>query len=133
MVRLLSRCDTNPHSLSFHAPCLPYPYFPILQGCNRTSLECVPLYDTLGDTAIEFVMKHSETKFVCSAGDKLQGLAKGITKFSKQLVGVVYWGEAPKEAIEVKISISGFSVAGLRVQGSVLSLSLSLCLSMSRW
>eukprot|EP00878_Enallax_costatus_P005018 GHUV01005278.1.p1 GENE.GHUV01005278.1~~GHUV01005278.1.p1 ORF type:complete len:528 (+),score=95.01 GHUV01005278.1:432-2015(+) len=71
-----------------------------MQGCNRTSLECVPLYDTLGENAIEFVMKHSETKFVCAAGDKLKGLAKAVNKFSDQLIGVAYWGDAPQEAIE---------------------------------
>lgn len=66
------------------------------------SLECVPLYDTLGETAIEYVMTHSETKFVCAAGSKLAGLAKALSKFSGQLVGVAYWGEAPKEAVEVR-------------------------------
>eukprot|EP00879_Flechtneria_rotunda_P001890 GHRR01002062.1.p1 GENE.GHRR01002062.1~~GHRR01002062.1.p1 ORF type:complete len:668 (+),score=222.63 GHRR01002062.1:317-2320(+) len=65
-----------------------------MQGCNRTSLECVPLYDTLGDSAIEYVLKHSETRFVVAAGSKLPGLVKTLHAFKGQLLGVAYWGAA---------------------------------------
>jgi hypothetical protein len=30
------------------------------QACNRMSYECVPLYDSLGDHAVEFVLRHSQ-------------------------------------------------------------------------
>jgi long-chain acyl-CoA synthetase len=30
-----------------------------MQACNRMNLYCVPLYDTLGENAIEYIMKHS--------------------------------------------------------------------------
>jgi hypothetical protein len=73
----------------------------MLQGCNRTSLHCVPLYDTLGEKAIEYVMTHSETKFVVAAGSKLAGLAKSLKGFSGKLLGVAYWGPAPEEAKNV--------------------------------
>ncbi|KAF6251919.1 acetyl-CoA synthetase-like protein [Scenedesmus sp. NREL 46B-D3] len=69
-----------------------------MQGCNRTSLQCVPLYDTLGEKAIEYVMTHSETKFVVADGSKLAGLAKSLKGFQGQLLGVAYWGAAPEEA-----------------------------------
>uniref|UniRef100_A0A383V8E2 AMP-dependent synthetase/ligase domain-containing protein n=1 Tax=Tetradesmus obliquus TaxID=3088 RepID=A0A383V8E2_TETOB len=69
-----------------------------MQGCNRTSLQCVPLYDTLGDKAIEYVLGHSEAKFVVAAGAKLAGLAKSLKGVKGQLLGVAYWGEAPQEA-----------------------------------
>lgn len=72
-----------------------------LQGCNRTSLQCVPLYDTLGDKAIEYVLGHSEAKFVVAAGAKLAGLAKSLKGVKGQLLGVAYWGEAPQEAQNV--------------------------------
>jgi long-subunit acyl-CoA synthetase (AMP-forming) len=71
------------------------------QGCNRTSLQCVPLYDTLGEKAIEYVMSHSETKFVVAAGSKLAGLAKSLKGFKGKLLGVAYWGPAPEEAKQV--------------------------------
>jgi hypothetical protein len=29
------------------------------QACNRQTVACVPLYDTLGDNAIEYIIKHS--------------------------------------------------------------------------
>lgn len=38
---------------------------PILpQACNRQNLYCVPLYDSLGENAIEFIINHSETSAV---------------------------------------------------------------------
>ncbi len=29
------------------------------QACNRQSVYCVPLYDTLGENAIEYIINHS--------------------------------------------------------------------------
>jgi long-chain acyl-CoA synthetase len=59
------------------------------------------LYDTLGDSAIQFVMNHSETKFVSAAGSKLAPLAKALKGVNNKLLGVVYWGDAPEEAKQV--------------------------------
>jgi long-chain acyl-CoA synthetase len=61
----------------------------------------VPLYDTLGEKAIEYVLGHSETKFVVAAGSKLAGLAKSLKGFKGKLLGVAYWGDAPEEAKQV--------------------------------
>lgn len=36
-----------------------------MQACNRMNLYCVPLYDTLGENAIEFIVKHSGTMCPC--------------------------------------------------------------------
>ncbi len=30
------------------------------QACNRMSMQCVPLYDSLGENAIEYIVNHSE-------------------------------------------------------------------------
>lgn len=40
-------------------PHTPPPLAPITQGCNRMSLACTPLYDTLGDEAVLYVLNHS--------------------------------------------------------------------------
>jgi long-subunit acyl-CoA synthetase (AMP-forming) len=69
----------------------------------------VPLYDTLGEKAIEYVMSHSETKFVVAAGSKLAGLAKSLKGFKGKLLGVAYWGPAPEEAKQV--SCTGIATA----------------------
>ncbi|KAF8060014.1 LACS4 [Scenedesmus sp. PABB004] len=80
-----------------------------MQGCNRTSLECVPLYDTLGESAIEYVLSHSETRFVVAQGAKLPGLAKALRGFKGELLGVAYWGDAPDGAVEA-VSACGVKV-----------------------
>lgn len=61
----------------------------------------MPLYDTLGESAIEYVMAHSETKFVVAAGSKLASLAKSLQGFKGQLLGVAYSGDAPEAAKQV--------------------------------
>jgi hypothetical protein len=40
-------------------PCNPHCRCP-LQACNRMSYQCVPLYDTLGENAVEYIINHSE-------------------------------------------------------------------------
>ena len=41
---------------------------------------CVPLYDTLGENAVEYIIGHAETRFVLAAGAKLATLAKAVVK-----------------------------------------------------
>ncbi|MEW5309499.1 MAG: hypothetical protein WDW38_001385 [Sanguina aurantia] len=64
-----------------------------MQACNRQSLCCVPLYETLGDNAVEFVLSHSEARMVVAAAAKLPVLRAALPKVSSTLtLGVVYWG-----------------------------------------
>lgn len=42
------------------------------QAINRMDMVCVPLYDTLGDEAVQYIIKHSEAKLIISAASKLQ-------------------------------------------------------------
>ncbi|KAG2442580.1 hypothetical protein HXX76_002665 [Chlamydomonas incerta] len=68
-----------------------------MQGMNRMSIVCVPLYETLGDTAVEYIIKHSGTRMIVSAGSKVKVLAKALTSAPVKAtadVGVVYWGTA---------------------------------------
>jgi hypothetical protein len=60
------------------APPRPAPPRPASQACNRMSYECVPLYDSLGETAIEFIMRHSEMAAVFVAGPKAGKLAQAL-------------------------------------------------------
>ena len=43
---------------------------------NRRALVCVPLYETLGDNAIQYIVQHSEAALVVAAAGKLPALAK---------------------------------------------------------
>ena len=42
------------------APLPPLLLLLLSQACNRQSYHCAPLYDTLGENAIEYIINHSE-------------------------------------------------------------------------
>ncbi|KDD76920.1 AMP-binding enzyme [Helicosporidium sp. ATCC 50920] len=63
-----------------------------MQACNRQGLHCVPLYDSLGDNAVEFIVRHSETSAVFALGAKLGELSKAVASLGDQVKLVVHWG-----------------------------------------
>jgi long-chain acyl-CoA synthetase len=65
---------------------------------------CVPLYETLGENAIEFILEHSAVSLVAIQGNKLGRLAKALSQVQR-LAGVVYWGEASDKDIKVRASV----------------------------
>jgi acyl-CoA synthetase (AMP-forming)/AMP-acid ligase II len=63
--------------------------------------ECVPLYDSLGENAIEYIINHSESVFVVLAAAKLTSFAASLPKVTQPLKGVVYWGSsAPADTLD---------------------------------
>ena len=71
------------------------------QACNRLNSPCVPLYDSLGENAIEFIIKHAEASVAFVATEKLHNLVKALPKPKDVLKTVIYWGEGNKAAVEV--------------------------------
>ncbi|KAK9828036.1 hypothetical protein WJX81_003948 [Elliptochloris bilobata] len=71
-----------------------------MQACNRQGYFCVPLYDTLGENAVEYIISHSETSALFASADKLPTLAKALPKLERgQVRTIVYWGTgAAKDA-----------------------------------
>ncbi len=74
-----------------------------LQACNRMSLYCVPLYDSLGENAIEYIINHSEASVVFAALDKLGNLAKALPHVLELVKTVVYWGSGDQAAAAVSL------------------------------
>ncbi len=68
------------------------------------SLYCVPLYDSLGENAIEFIINHSESSIVFVASDKLAKLAGALPHVLQLVKNVVYWGAGDKASQEVSCS-----------------------------
>ena len=64
----------------------------LVQACNRQSVYCVPLYDSLGENAVEFIINHSESSVVFVSRDKLDTLLKALPAAHKGLTTLVYWG-----------------------------------------
>mmetsp|Transcript_22299 Transcript_22299/g.48717 ORF Transcript_22299/g.48717 Transcript_22299/m.48717 type:complete len:658 (+) Transcript_22299:118-2091(+) len=81
-----------------------------MQALNILNSVCVPVYDTLGDSAVEFILKHSEAKVLVSSAAKLQWLAKVLPAVKGTLTGgVVYWGKPSAEAIKA-VEALGYKV-----------------------
>ena len=107
-----------------------------MQACNRAGARCVPLYDTLGDEAVRFVLAHAEAGLVFCGADKLAALAEALApgKAPHPVAGtpavhtVVVWatpagGEVDGAALEAAsaatgarvLSFSAFEAAGAAV------------------
>merc|ERR1739848_878561 len=71
-------------------------WFLAMQACNRVNAACVPLYDTLGENAVEYILNHAECKAVFVSGAKLANLLKSTGKMQTVKL-IVYWGEASSE------------------------------------
>ena len=52
----------------------------------------MPLYDSLGESAVEYTVNHSETSIIFAEASKLEFLAKAAKAIKKNVKHVVYWG-----------------------------------------
>ncbi len=69
------------------------------------SYVCVPLYETLGEDSIEYILEHSGARVVVVAGKRLGRVAAALKSAGTQLAGLVYWGQpAPGD---LRVSVGG--------------------------
>ena len=114
-----TRAQGAPRTCPSHPP--PLATSPTHQACNRQNLVCVPLYDSLGENAVEFILTHSEATAVFAAGDKLAPLAGAIKAggLASSIATVVVWGDvdaagakAAKAAGIKTVSFADFQARG---------------------
>ena len=55
-------------------------------------LLAVPLYDSLGESAVEYTVNHSETNIIFAEASKLEFIAKAAGAIKKSVKQVVFWG-----------------------------------------
>ena len=72
----------------------------LVQACNRQSLYCVPLYDSLGENAVEFTLNHSESSIVFVSAEKLPTLVAALPAVHGGLKALVYWGDPKQEQLD---------------------------------
>ncbi|KAL1222586.1 Long chain acyl-CoA synthetase 4 [Cardamine amara subsp. amara] len=63
-----------------------------MEACNAHGLYCVPLYDTLGAGAVEFIICHSEVSIVFVEETKISELFKTCPKSTEYMKTVVSFG-----------------------------------------
>ncbi|KAL3163225.1 hypothetical protein ABBQ32_009626 [Trebouxia sp. C0010 RCD-2024] len=80
-----------------------------LQACNRQSTYCVPLYDSLGEDAIEYIVDHASCSIVFVSTLKFPGLVEALPRLKHTVKTVVYWGPPDQ------ISVQGTEALGMTV------------------
>ncbi|KAI9076088.1 hypothetical protein K1719_041949 [Acacia pycnantha] len=79
-----------------------------MEACNAHGLYCVPLYDTLGAGAVEFIINHSEVSIAFSEEKKIPELLKTFPNTTKYLKTLVSFGKVTPEQ---KQEVEKFGVA----------------------
>ncbi|KAM3379884.1 long chain acyl-CoA synthetase 4 isoform X2 [Capsicum galapagoense] len=82
-----------------------------MEACNAHGLYCVPLYDTLGAGAVEFIISHAEVEIAFVEEKKLPELLKTFPNAAKYLKTIVCFGKiTPQQKDEVaKFGVSLYS------------------------
>jgi long-subunit acyl-CoA synthetase (AMP-forming) len=87
------------------------------QACSRLSAYCVPLYDSLGENAVEYIITHSEATVVFAASAKLAAFVKSIEGVKEQLKTLVYWGEGSDAVTAAAQVLTSLHPHALPLQG----------------
>ncbi|KAI3522482.1 hypothetical protein L1887_00299 [Cichorium endivia] len=68
-----------------------------MEACNAHGLYCVPLYDTLGAGAVEFIICHAEVTIAFVEEKKINELLKTFPKAGEYLKTIVSFGQVTSE------------------------------------
>ncbi|KAJ0978635.1 hypothetical protein J5N97_014109 [Dioscorea zingiberensis] len=70
-----------------------------MEACNGYSLICVPLYDTLGPGAVDYIVEHAEIDFVFVQDKKVKELLSPDCKSVRRLKGLISFTSLTREQI----------------------------------
>lgn len=70
----------------------------VLQACNRNTHYCVPLYDSLGESSVEYIIGHSEASIVFTSTQKFPLLEKTLHKTKEFIKTIVYFGDVTDDS-----------------------------------
>ncbi|GFZ19326.1 AMP-dependent synthetase and ligase family protein [Actinidia rufa] len=76
-----------------------------MEACNAHSLICVPLYDTLGPGAVNFIIDHAEIDFVFTQDKKIKELLNPECTHAKRLKLIVCFTSLTEEDKEKTVYI----------------------------
>ncbi|KAJ9706173.1 hypothetical protein PVL29_001633 [Vitis rotundifolia] len=71
-----------------------------MEACNAHGLHCVPLYDTLGAGAVEFIICHAEVSIVFVEEKKIPEVLKTFPNTTEHLKTIVSFGKVTPEQRE---------------------------------
>ncbi|XP_010913603.1 long chain acyl-CoA synthetase 4 isoform X2 [Elaeis guineensis] len=80
-----------------------------LEACNAHGIYCVPLYDTLGAGAVEFILCHSDVQIAFAEEKKIGEVLKTLPSSSKFLKTIVSFGMVTSEQRD-EVEKSGLAI-----------------------
>eukprot|EP00850_Spirogloea_muscicola_P001905 SM000007S20865 [mRNA] locus=s7:611829:626196:+ [translate_table: standard] len=92
-----------------------------MEACNSQSIMCVPLYDTLGADAIEFIVNHAEISIIFIQETKLPLLLDVMPKCTQNVkstmgvngfTAIVSFSSTVEEAMRARAAELGINVSG---------------------
>ncbi|CAM6096502.1 unnamed protein product [Calypogeia fissa] len=72
-------------------------WFTTMQACGSQTIECVPLYDTLGSEAVEFIIGHSQVSIIFVHVDKLPLIINSLPNVTAHVKTLVSFGPVTSE------------------------------------
>lgn len=64
-------------------------------------LHAVPLYDSLGESSVEYIIDHAEASTVFTSTQKFPLLEKTLPKTKKHIKTIIYFGEVTEDSKRV--------------------------------
>ncbi|XP_042495245.1 probable CoA ligase CCL6 isoform X2 [Macadamia integrifolia] len=92
-----------------------------MEACNSHGIYYVPLYDTLGENAVEFIINHAEVSIIFVHEKKIQAMLRSIKKCTSHLKTLISFGKitnAQKKEAE-QVGVSCFSWEEFSLTGSM--------------
>eukprot|EP00884_Botryococcus_braunii_P017355 jgi/Botrbrau1/4302/Bobra.0390s0041.1 len=74
-------------------------YMLVIQAANQRSYITVPLYDSLGESAVEYAINHSGASVIFVSDAKLEKLLKALPNIKHKMT-VVCWGTPTQESLD---------------------------------
>lgn len=75
------------------------------QACARQSAQVVPLYDSLGEDAIGYIVEHASCNIIFVSALKFPALCEALPKLKELVHTVVFWGQGDQLSIETAQSL----------------------------
>lgn len=82
----------------------------------------MPIYESLGEVSIRYIIEHSESECVFASASNLIALSRALKPLKGAVKVVIYWGKCNTQAVQVcMISVMDLGVSFVMI-ASVMSL-----------
>lgn len=62
----------------------------------------MPIYDSLTDTSMRYIIEHSESECIIAAAENLYIVAKALCSLTEVVKAVIWWGKCSSKDLKVE-------------------------------